>query len=103
MYKLCVFIPESHLDAVKSAILNAGAGRIGNYDYCCWQTAGEGQFRPLGGSHPHLGALGEVEMVKEYKVECVCDETVMASVIMALKSSHPYEEPAYEVYRLEAF
>lgn len=100
MYKLAVFIPESHLEQVKSAMFQAGAGRIGNYDQCCWQSKGQGQFRALSGSNPYIGSQGEVEYVDEYKVELVCDDALLVGVIEAMKSSHPYEEPAYDVIQL---
>lgn len=54
MYKLCFYVPESHLDVVKQAVFAAGGGRIGAYDSCCWQSLGQGQFRPLDGSQPYL-------------------------------------------------
>lgn len=97
MYKLSVFIPESHLDSVKEALFDAGAGRQGDYDRCCWQTLGRGQFRPLQGSDPFLGQQGELEVVNEYKVEMLCDESCSREVIEALREAHPYEEPAFDL------
>jgi hypothetical protein len=101
MYKLCFFVPESHLEPVKEAVFAAGGGRIGDYDSCAWQTSGQGQFRALEGADPYLGKLGEIERVTEYKVELVCSEETIDSAITAMKTAHPYEEPAYDVYRLE--
>lgn len=101
MYKLCYFVPESHLELTKVALFDVGAGRIGDYDSCAWQCLGRGQFRPLGGSQPYLGRQGELETVSEYRVELVCEDDVIRAAVAALKQSHPYEEPAYEVYRLE--
>lgn len=103
MYKLCVYVPETHLEVVKSALFEAGAGRIGHYDRCCWQVAGLGQFRPLAGSDPFIGESGRVETVPEYKVELVCEDAFVAAAVAALKRAHPYEEPAYQVWRLETF
>mgnify|MGYP006394457633 CR=1 FL=1 len=103
MYKLCYFVPESHLEQTKSALFESGAGRIGDYDQCAWQCLGTGQFRPLEGSDPFLGSHGAVETVAEYKVELVCEDELIRDAIRALRSSHPYEEPAFEVYRLEDF
>jgi len=100
MYKLCFYVPKSHLDIVKSAVFHAGAGRIGDYDQCCWQTKGEGQFRPLDGSNPFVGELGAIETVEEFKVEMVCDDEFIENVIKTLKDTHPYEEPAYDVWKL---
>ncbi|MCG8518490.1 MAG: YqfO family protein [Pseudomonadales bacterium] len=101
MFKLCFFVPESHLEQTKRALFEVGAGRIGDYDCCAWQTLGQGQFRPLDGSQPFLGERGELEVVSEYKVELVCEDGLVARAVEALKAAHPYEEPAYEVYRLE--
>lgn len=103
MVKLNFFVPEEHLESVKQALFAAGAGRIGNYDSCCWQTLGTGQFRPLQGSDPFLGQQGKVEQVAEYKVELVCEDSVIKAVIEALKRSHPYDEPAFDVIKLEDY
>lgn len=103
MYKLCIYVPESHLEQVKQALFSAGAGRIGDYDSCCWQVAGQGQFRPLAGADPFIGSQGKIETVEEYKVELVCDEKFITAAVAALKQAHPYEEPAYQVWKLEIF
>jgi len=102
VYKLAFFVPASHVDVVKEAVFAAGGGRIGDYDHCAWQTLGQGQFRPLDGSQPFIGQAGEVEVVEEWKVELVVADDLIAQVVAALKQSHPYETPAYEVWRLEA-
>ncbi|HAD08154.1 MAG TPA: NGG1p interacting factor NIF3 [Porticoccaceae bacterium] len=102
MYKLCFYVPESHLEAVKLALFDAGAGRQGDYDQCCWQNLGEGQFRPLAGSKPYLGQAHRLSRVPEYKVEMLCEEKIIEKVLAALRKSHPYEEPAYDVIRLES-
>ena len=103
MFKLCYFVPESHLSVTKQALFEAGAGKIGDYEHCAWQCKGQGQFRPLEGSNPFLGQRGELEMVAEYKVELACAEAHIQGAIEALKQAHPYEEPAYEVLRVETF
>lgn len=100
MYKLCFFIPESHVEETKQALFNKGAGRIGQYDHCSWQVLGEGQFRPLEGSTPFLGAQDKIEKVIEFKVEMVCEDNVIAEVVKELISTHPYQEPAYEIYKM---
>ena len=100
MYKLCFYVPTSHLEDVKAAVFAAGAGKIGDYDQCCWQVLGEGQFRPLAGSSPFVGDEGRVEQVAEYRVEMVCEPAVMNAVVAALLSAHPYEEPAWQVVAL---
>lgn len=102
MYKICFYVPDSHLEVVKEAMFAKGAGRIGNYSHCCWQILGEGQFMPLAGSDCFIGEQGLLEKVKEYKVEMVCDEQHIHEVIAALKDAHPYEEPAYQVWMVVA-
>lgn len=101
MYKLAFFVPPSHVEEVKAAVFAAGGGRIGAYDQCSWQVLGQGQFRPLDGSQPFIGQGGLVEQVQEWKVELVVADELIRQVVVALKQSHPYETPAYEVYRLE--
>ena len=103
MYKICFYAPENATDLVKQAVFDAGAGKIGDYDCCSWQTLGTGQFRPLDGSNPFIGKQGQVEMVTEYKVELVCDDQHIKAAIAALKKAHPYEEPAFDVWKLENF
>ncbi|WP_019673120.1 Nif3-like dinuclear metal center hexameric protein [Psychrobacter lutiphocae] len=97
MYKLTVFIPDTDLETVKSALFTAGAGHIGNYSNCCWQVQGTGQFMPLAGSQPHIGQLNSVEQVTEWRVEMVVAKDNIQAVIEALKQAHPYETPAYDV------
>jgi len=103
VYKLAFFVPASHVEVVKAAVFAAGGGRIGDYDHCAWQTLGQGQFRPLDGSQPFLGQAGQVEVVEEWKVELVVADDLIAQVVAALKQSHPYETPAYEVHQLVTF
>ena len=100
---MAFFVPESHVEQVKSAVFAAGAGRIGAYDQYSWQVLGHGQFRPLDGSQPFIGRGGVVEQVQEWKVELVVADELIQHVVAALKQSHPYETPAYEVWRLENF
>ncbi|MCY1286600.1 GTP cyclohydrolase 1 type 2 [compost metagenome] len=100
MYKLCFYVPESHLDVVKDAVFTAGGGRIGNYESCCWQTLGQGQFRPMNGSQPFLGQAGLLEQVAEWKVELVVADELIHAAVKALRVAHPYETPAFDVWRL---
>jgi hypothetical protein len=103
MYKICVYVPENSVETVKQALFDAGAGRIGNYDSCCWQTEGVGQFRPLSGSNPAIGTLDLVEHVAEIKIELVCEGELVEGAVRAMKAAHPYEEPAYDVFLLADF
>ncbi|MGI9250939.1 MAG: NGG1p interacting factor NIF3 [Pseudohongiellaceae bacterium] len=100
LYKLEFYVPEQNLESVKQAMFAAGAGRVGNYDCCAWQTRGEGQFRPLTGSTPHLGQQDKLEHTPEYKVEMICEEPHLKAVLAAMKSAHPYDEVAHSVIRL---
>lgn len=95
MIQIVVFVPETHKEKVKAAMFEAGGGKLGNYDRCCFEYQGIGQFRPLSGSQPFTGREGMVEKVTEVKVEMVCDESCFNDVVSALKSSHPYETPAF--------
>ncbi len=100
MYKLCYHVPETHLEATKQALFDAGAGKVGNYDQCCWQVKGAGQYRPLPGSQPFLGEPGTLQHTEEYLVEMVCAEALISAAVAALRQSHPYEEPALQVLRM---
>lgn len=100
MYKLSFLVPKSHAERVKQAAFDAGAGRIGNYDHCAWQTLGEGQFRPLSGSSPYVGTANQSEKVIEYKVEMVCADACLPTVVAALRAAHPYEEPVIDAWPL---
>lgn len=95
------YVPKSHLEATKKAIFAAGAGAMGNYSSCAWQTEGTGQFKPEPKSTPYIGKTGKVSKVVEYKVETVCPASKIKVVIKALKSSHPYECPAFGVLKLK--
>ena len=100
MYKPGFYVPASHLKPVKEAVFATGAGRIGSYDRCCWQTFGQGQFRPLSGSKPYIGVPAELETVAEDRVEMACAASELQAVIVALKQAYPYEEPAWNLVGL---
>jgi hypothetical protein len=96
MKKLTVYIPEGHLEAVKEALFAAGAGRYAQYDRVCWQVLGTGQFRPLKGSHPAIGEVGQDCHVAEYRLEMICEDALVSAVTAALRAVHPYEVPAFD-------
>jgi hypothetical protein len=100
MHILIVYIPVPQLEQVKDAIFAAGGGRYAHYDRCSWQTLGDGQFRPLEGSHPFIGSLGKEEHVPEYRVEMICEDDRIPAVTAALRAAHPYEEPAFRFVRI---
>ncbi|KAF2870935.1 GTP cyclohydrolase 1 type 2/Nif3 [Massariosphaeria phaeospora] len=103
-FKLIFYVPPSALSACTTAVFAAGAGRFANYTECCFTSRGMGQFRPRDAAKPNIGEVGKLEEVEEVRVETVCvGRDVMGRVVGALKSAHPYEEPAYEVLKLEDF
>lgn len=101
LLKLVFFVPESHKEPVKQAIFSAGAGQYDGYDCCSWESQGHGQFRPLHGSDPFIGKQGEIERVAEFRVETVCPESAIKTILQALIKAHPYETPAYEVWSVK--
>ena len=100
--RIDVYVPETHAEAVKQALFAAGAGGIGNYDCCCFQTVGRGQFRPLDGSSPYLGSSGRVEHVTEWKLEMIFPEEKLRVVISALRRVHPFETAALQHWCADA-
>lgn len=101
MFKLIFFCPPDHAEHVKEAIFATGAGQLGHYQQCSFETLGTGQFTPRNGATPYQGKLNKLEKVIEVKVEILCHPEFIAAAITALKASHPYEVPAYEVIKLE--
>jgi hypothetical protein len=101
MFKLEYYVPTTAVEQVNAALFRAGAGRIGLYDSCCFMTEGKGQFRPLEGSNPHLGQTAVLERVAETKVEMVVSDELVDEVHRIMKDVHPYETPAYQLWRVE--
>ena len=101
LLKLVVFVPINHAEAVRDAIFNAGAGHIGNYDRCSYNIRGEGTFRAGPESDPFTGESGREHTEEEIRVETVLPEHLKNNVIRAMISTHPYEEVAYDLYRIE--
>ncbi len=100
-FKLVVFVPQDHLEKVRMAVCGAGAGRIGNYDNCTFMSSGIGTFRPLAGASPAVGEVGRLERVGEARLEVTVEDAFLSEAIKAMKRVHPYEEPAYDIIRLE--
>ncbi|GAB5418155.1 MAG: Nif3-like dinuclear metal center hexameric protein [Crocinitomicaceae bacterium] len=96
--KLICYIPMEHSEKVSQAIFDAGAGSIGDYDECGFQTNGQGTFRPNNAAKPFIGAAGERSSVEEVKFEAVCSNHKLSQVVSAMIAVHPYEEVAYEVF-----
>jgi hypothetical protein len=98
--KLVVFVPPEALDTVRDALFAAGAGRIGEYERCSWYTEGTGTFFGGEGTEPSIGDRGREERVPELRLETIFPEERQDEVVAALRGSHPYEEPAFDVYQL---
>jgi dinuclear metal center YbgI/SA1388 family protein len=98
--KLVVFVPRGHEDAVRGALAAAGAGHIGNYSHCTFQSPGTGTFLPLEGANPFLGERGRLEHADELRLETILPESLVSGAVRAMISAHPYEEVAYDLYPL---
>ncbi len=101
LVKLVVFAPVNHVDAVRTALFNSGAGHIGNYDSCSFNTAGTGTFRAGENTNPYVGEKGKTHHEEEVKIEVILPEYKKREVIAAMISAHPYEEPAYDIIPLQ--
>ena len=98
--KIVIFTPESHADAVRAALVSAGAGKVGDYSHSSFSVKGTGRFKPLEGARPYVGAIGCLEEVGEERIETVCYYKDLRKIIAAVKKVHPYEEVAIDVYPL---
>lgn len=101
MFQLIFYVPKTHKEEVKAALFNVGAGRYEEYDSCCFESLGMGQFRPLDKANPFIGKQGELEKVEEYKVEMIVKEEDIKNVTETLINAHPYEEPAYSIWKIQ--
>ncbi|NDJ62931.1 MAG: hypothetical protein GYB67_17560 [Chloroflexi bacterium] len=95
-------VTADHLDAVLTAIGDAGAGVIGEYTHCAFAHPGTGRFKPSEAANPTLGAKTQINAVDEYRVETFCDRAQVKPVIAAIRAAHPYEEPVYYILPLLA-
>ena len=99
--KIVAFVPTgAAIRTVHEALSAAGAGEIGDYSHCSFATAGTGQFLPHAGAHPAIGEVGRLERVAETRLEMVLPRHRRRAVVEALRASHPYEEPAFDVLEL---
>lgn len=101
LYKLVVYVPDDYENQVRESLARAGAGHIGLYSDCSFRVAGTGTFRPGTGSRPFIGESGCLEEVGEYRLETVVESRSLQTVLSAMRASHPYEEPAYDIIALE--
>ncbi|NLK73382.1 MAG: Nif3-like dinuclear metal center hexameric protein [Clostridiales bacterium] len=100
-YKLVVFVPVEALKKVHKAICDAGAGKINDYKDCTFYQSGTGTFTPLENADPYIGKINEFEEVEEFRLESIVPKSTLHNVIREMLISHPYEEPAYDIYKLE--
>jgi len=98
--KLVTFCPTAFADKVRAAIFDAGAGHIGNYDFCSYSSIGEGTFRALEGTNPFVGEQGKLHVEPELRIETIFPDFLENKIIAALMQAHPYEEVAYDIYPL---
>ncbi|NLX02983.1 MAG: Nif3-like dinuclear metal center hexameric protein [Syntrophomonadaceae bacterium] len=101
LFKLVVYVPATHLEDVRIAICTAGAGYIGNYADCSFRVRGTGTFRPGQDTNPFIGKTGQLEEVDEFRLETIIYERDLKQVLNSMHQAHPYEEVAYDLYRLE--
>lgn len=100
--KVVVFVPDADLARVSDALFNAGAGNIGQYSQCSFRLAGTGTFFASEAATPTVGQKGRREEVAEWRLEVICPEQAVESVIAAMRKAHSYEEPAFDVYPLRS-
>lgn len=100
--KFVVFVPDQNAEALREAAFGAGAGQIGLYDECSFESTGAGTFRGTPGTNPALGAVGKRERVSERRIEFICRKSLQARVMEAIRKAHMYEEPAIDVYPMAA-
>ena len=98
--KIVTFVPRADAQRVLEALASAGAGAIGDYDRCAYLGEGQGTFRPGAEARPAVGRVGQIEVVDETRLEMVLPRFRRSDVLQALRSSHPYEEPAFDVLEL---
>lgn len=101
MKKIVVYVPLTHADQVREAIGKAGGGKLGNYSSCSFSTRGLGRFKPEVGANPHIGSVGQMEVVEEERIEISVEDSLVREVVDAIKEVHPYEEVALDIYNLE--
>ncbi len=97
LYHLIVYVPTKDAGAIRSALAESGAGKIGHYDSCSFSTPGTGRFRPNEDSQPAVGSANHLEEVEEEKVEVLVPKEALKDVLKAVTKAHPYEEPAIHI------
>jgi len=103
LQKLQVFVPNKAIEKVSQALFDAGAGEIGNYSECSFKSAGEGSFKANESANPNVGEIGQRHYEAEHKVEVIFPAFKQGAVVRAMKTAHPYEEVAYDIFQLENY
>lgn len=98
--KWVVYVPAGDADRLRDAVFAAGAGQIGDYSHCSWSVTGTGQFLPQDGASPAIGRVGSVEHVSEDRVEVIAPARVRRDILQAVRTAHPYEEPAFDIFSI---
>lgn len=101
LYKIQTFCPIKDTPNLKEKLTQAGAGQLGDYEACTFQTEGIGEFMPNAQANPYIGENNKLEQVEEIKIESIVTKDNLSKVINALIKNHPYEEPAYDIIKLE--
>lgn len=101
MKKIVVTVPVGSADKVRRAIGEAGGGEVGKYSFCSFSVRGTGRFLPGDDAHPAIGEVGKLEAVEEERIEVSCADELVANMVVAIRRTHPYEEPSIDVYPLE--
>src|SRR3989304_542934 len=100
-YKFVVFVPGEAAEEIRKIICQHGGGKWQNYSCCTFNVEGKGTFIPHKGSKPYTGKVGYMNYVDEVRIECIVNERELGSLIDAVVKAHPYEEVAYDVYKIE--
>lgn len=98
--KIVTFAPEENIPAIREAVCNAGAGIIGNYDFCTSTQKSVGTYIPNDNANPYIGTNNKLSIEKELRFEVICDISRVENVLFELRKAHPYEEPAIDIIPL---
>lgn len=98
--KIVTFAPEENIPAIREAVCNAGAGVIGNYDFCTSTQESVGTYIPNDNANPYIGTNNKLSIEKELRFEVICDISRVENVLFELRKVHPYEEPAIDIIPL---
>ena len=98
--KIVTTVPINSADNIRQVLGESGGGIIGEYSFCSFSVIGNGYFTPSKDAKPYIGKPNQSEIVKEERIEIICDRSKAKSVIIAMKLAHPYEQPICDIYPL---